>query len=139
MVAYNFKARFEYDVVARTKRQTIRADRKRHARPGERIQLYTGMRSRHCRKLIPDPVCTAVHDIEIDVAGVIVIQIAGIRIDGVLVDPADMEAFAAADGFQPGPGSDPSITALTQMARFWHTTHGAGLFTGKLIKWDPTR
>tara|TARA_R110002096_G_scaffold172484_10_gene346217 strand:+ start:719 stop:1081 length:363 start_codon:yes stop_codon:yes gene_type:complete len=51
-------AKFADDVTAGRKNFTIRADRKRHARPGEPVQLYTGMRTRSCRKLVdPDPVC----------------------------------------------------------------------------------
>jgi len=35
MVAYSFRARFREPILVGAKRQTIRADRKRHARPGE--------------------------------------------------------------------------------------------------------
>ena len=57
MVAYSFKSQFEEPIVAREKRQTVRGFRKRHARPGEPIQLYVGMRTRNCRKILtPDPI-----------------------------------------------------------------------------------
>jgi hypothetical protein len=46
VVAYSFRQQFRPPILAGTKRQTIRADRKRHARPGEQLQLYTGMRTR---------------------------------------------------------------------------------------------
>lgn len=49
MVAYSFKRRFAEPILAGAKRQTIRADRRRHARPGEELQLYTGMRTKSCR------------------------------------------------------------------------------------------
>lgn len=39
MVAYSFRKRFGPPILAGTKAQTIRADRKRHARPGEEVQL----------------------------------------------------------------------------------------------------
>jgi len=58
MVAYSFKAQFREPILAGTKRQTIRADRKRHARLGEALQLYTGMRTRQC-KLIGRATCNA--------------------------------------------------------------------------------
>jgi hypothetical protein len=52
MVAYSFKPRFEMPIVTLRKTGTIRAHgRRRHARPGERLQLYTGMRTRSCRLL----------------------------------------------------------------------------------------
>jgi hypothetical protein len=62
MVAYNFKPQFAPLVEAGTKLQTIRAERRsRHAAPGEAIQLYTGMRTKACRKLLtPDPICQSV-------------------------------------------------------------------------------
>lgn len=52
MVAYNFQARFAPDVAAGRKLQTIRAEgRRAHAKAGDRVQLYTGMRTKACRKL----------------------------------------------------------------------------------------
>lgn len=66
MVAYNFMAKFAGDVAAGRKNFTIRADRERHAKPGEKVQLYTGMRTTNCRKLIdPDPICEKVEPIRI--------------------------------------------------------------------------
>lgn len=52
MVAYSFQKRFAEAIVEGRKRQTIRANRKRHARPGEELQLYVGMRTRQCRLLL---------------------------------------------------------------------------------------
>ena len=49
MVAYNFKPRFAPLIVVGTKRQTIRRPRigrHRHARDGEKVQLYTGLRTK---------------------------------------------------------------------------------------------
>lgn len=54
MVAYGFKARFAAPILAGTKRQTIRkprVGRHRHARDGEKIQLYTGLRTKQVRLL----------------------------------------------------------------------------------------
>ncbi|MFO0729377.1 MAG: MT-A70 family methyltransferase [Nitrospiraceae bacterium] len=72
MVAYSFKSRFLPPIARGLKRQTIRAPRSRHARPGERLQLYAGMRTRHCYKIIPDPVCLEVCDIELHVGAAII-------------------------------------------------------------------
>ena len=52
MVAYSFQRQFVDPILSGRKRQTIRAPRagrSRHARPGEQLQLYVGMRTRHCR------------------------------------------------------------------------------------------
>lgn len=63
MVAYSFQKRFLPKIVAGLepgpwlpgmKRHTmreLRSGRSRHARPGETIQIYTAMRTRHCRQV----------------------------------------------------------------------------------------
>ncbi len=67
MVAYSFDRRFVPAIVSGAKRQTIRAHRARHARPGETLQLYTGMRTRQCRKIVErDPVCTRIDEVLFD-------------------------------------------------------------------------
>ena len=61
MVAYNFKPQFVPLIETGAKQQTIRSPRKRHTQPGEAMQLYTGMRTKACRKLVtPDPLCISV-------------------------------------------------------------------------------
>lgn len=62
MVAYTFQAHFAAAVAAGEKALTIRTiGRRRRARISERVQLYTGQRTRGCRKLVdPDPVVTGV-------------------------------------------------------------------------------
>ena len=59
MVAYSFKARFAEPILAGTKLHTVRAPRKRDARPGEELQLYRGMRTRQCA-LIARKTCAGV-------------------------------------------------------------------------------
>jgi hypothetical protein len=57
MVAYSFQDRFADAVQSGQKTQTIRAKgKRRHARPGDKLQLYSGMRTKACRKL-RDAVC----------------------------------------------------------------------------------
>lgn len=53
MPALNFKKRFEPMIESGDKRQTIRAKRKdcRDPKEGQTLYLYTGMRSKGCRKL----------------------------------------------------------------------------------------
>lgn len=59
MPAYNFRKQFAPLVESGQKRQTIRTiGKRRHARAGEPLQLYTGQRTKACRKLFsPDPEC----------------------------------------------------------------------------------
>lgn len=60
MVAYNFQTRFAGAVSNGQKHLTLRAPRggrSRHARVGEPVQLYTGMRTPACRALLSSPTC----------------------------------------------------------------------------------
>ena len=63
MVAFNFSV-FVDKVEAREKRMTIR--KKQRAKKGDSIQLYTGMRTKDCRKLVEeDAVCLGSCPVEI--------------------------------------------------------------------------
>lgn len=128
MVAYSFKRAFVDDIVARTKRQTIRLPRKRHALPGERIQLYTAMRTRHCRKIIPDPVCVGVDEVVIDLrAAECWLEVNGIQIRG-----EEADTYARGDGFQ----GSLFVGPFRHMARWWIWVHGPILFEGVAIRWE---
>ncbi|MCJ2104738.1 hypothetical protein MKK70_04965 [Methylobacterium sp. E-041] len=125
MVAYSFKARFAAPILAGTKAQTIRAERagrSRHARPGERLQLYTGLRTRQCRHL-GEAACLAVWPIELHlVVGLVFANDGWIRTD------EDLDAFARQDGFRD----------WSDMLAFWKAEHpDAVVFTGILIRWQP--
>lgn len=124
MVAYSFQKRFAPRIADGSKRQTIRAGRRRHARVGEALQLYVGMRTTHCVKIIADPLCVSVAPISIafDNEG----KIDRISIDGSPVHDAD--GFAVEDGFE----------SLSDMAGFWVMAHGLyQRFDGVLIRWLP--
>lgn len=126
MVAYSFKARFENLIVEGLKQQTIRANRKRHARPGEPVQLFCAMRTKHCRKLVsPDPVCFSVLSIRIEIDCAVKGYVRSIVLDGELLCDADVGALARADGF----------ADTLEFGRFWYDTHGDGVFEGVLIRW----
>lgn len=116
MVAYSFKAKFAAMVESGIKRQTVRSARKRHARPGESIQLYAGLRTTSCRKLLPDQTCKAVRPITIDGDQ--------ITIEGRLMSRTDAEIFARADGFPD----------LAEFAAFFRREDGKP-FEGVLIEW----
>lgn len=106
------------------KRQTIRAKgKRRHARPGETLQLYTGMRTRQC-KLIGLARCVSIQKVTIQIKKFSM----WIEVDGVPVKGGNIHAFARADGFGSG----------EEMLEFWHTNHkGVKRFDGFLIKWEP--
>jgi len=117
MVAYNFQKRFADDVEGGHKRQTIRAPRRdgRHAKVGDKLQLYTGMRTTSCRKL-RDAVC---HD-----TCTVIIEADKIWTFQPLELHTDLEAWAQRDGFE----------SWAEMHDFFEQTHGLP-FTGVLIAW----
>lgn len=156
MVAYSFKRQFIGPITVglglpspnnfgvtppdiRPKRQTVRAGvirrdgdawskvkgGRRHARSGEELQLYYGMRTRSCR-LIGEARCTAVWPVILwFTAGSIAAMI-----DGKLLTPRKMAAFAVGDGFK---------DAL-EMAAFWSHENGTrdgDKWSGVLITWEP--
>lgn len=130
MVALNFKAQFAEAVEDGIKKRTVRAPRKdgRDPKKGDKLQLYTGMRQKGCRKL---------GESEIVRVRSIVVDAQGIVLDGFRLYAGDAPAyagginpeeydgdFARADGFE----------GFTEMADFFRATHGLP-FKGFLIEW----
>ena len=120
MVAYSFKQRFIEPIRAGTKCQTIRADRKRHARPGEQLQLYSGMRTKHCQ-LIGRAECLSVWPVTL-----ILREEHGVVLENFRETYRNIDAFARADGFRD----------WAELAAFWSENHpGFEIFDGVLIRW----
>lgn len=132
MVAYNFQRQFAQAIQSGKKHQTVRAIRKnRHARIGEKLQLYTGLRTKNCIKLIEDdPICTGIDDIKIHIStdG----KINRIIVGDNQLNNQEMDEFARADGFTPGN----DFTTRDAMGVFFHRYHGAGIFCGNVIMWS---
>ncbi len=151
MVAYSFKKQFSWPIkiglgsakpdsfgAPLPKRQTIRAlGKRRHARAGEMLQLYTGMRTKQCQS-IGIAKCTQVRDIVITFKKPGMIAIGGTEMpDGEHQKQAHyagggLNDFARKDGFRD----------WADMVEFWRKTHGTkkgGLrtFVGVLIEWEP--
>jgi len=115
MVAISFERRFAGAIATGKKRQTVRRERKRPIATGDRLQLYTGMRTKSCRKLA-DAVCTGTEAITIDEGELF--------LGGRFLDAHDREGFAWADGFK---NFDAMVAWFSQKA---------GLpFEGRVIKW----
>lgn len=121
MVAYNFKEQFADDVASGKKRQTIRRSRKRPTRPGDTLQLYTGMRTRKARKLRDDETCTAVEPITVDSDSFGRLRVA---IDGREIRGAQLDQLVEADGF----------ARSMDMREFFAKQYGLP-FAGEIIKW----
>lgn len=116
MTALGFKKQFAGPVELRIKRQSIRENYSRF-KVGATIQLYTGMRTKSCRKLVEiDPVCTSVTPI--------VIAPDYVALDGWRLPAGDLAQLAVADGF-------PSVA---HFLNFFIATRPE--FSGGLIKWD---
>lgn len=137
MVAYSFKERFigriETGLGIRTdenftlrnpaKTQTIRAiGKRRHARSGEVLQLYYGMRTKKCRQ-IGTAKC-------VEVEPIIIWDTFAIMVGGKVLTARQIKTFARADGFDD----------LDDMRDFWKKEHGNfDKFEGVLIRWEPIR
>ena len=123
MVAYNFQKRFAPAVESGDKRQTIRAlGKRRHAKPGEMLQLYTGQRTKHCRLLREDecrevlPVLMTPRKLESS------ILVAYVFVSDVRLSMSSICALSRADGF-------------ACVADFFDFFRDRMPFEGVLIKW----
>jgi hypothetical protein len=113
MVVINFTV-FQGRILAGEKRQTIR--RAARCKPGDPLQLYTGMRTKGCLKL-GDAVCEA--------AWPILITAEGFDIGtGGLGGDIGREALAKIDGFD----------SWADMTAFFQNNYGLP-FEGVLIRW----
>lgn len=128
MVAYSFKPQFVPPILAGTKAQTIRAPRlgsSRHAREGDRLQLYRGMRTRSCQ-LILRTVCIGRFEVRLRWRPVIEVLVGEEKVES----GAALDAFARRDGF----------ADFAEMERFWAETHpGIDVFDGECIEWKRPR
>ena len=110
------------------KRQTIRAHgKRRHARPGDELQLYCGMRTKGCF-LIGRARCVAVENLTLwHGTGDLKLDLT-VMLGGKLLGPRQLAAFARGDGF----------TDAADMARFWNEEHGArAKWQGIVVRWEP--
>ena len=126
MPALNFKREFEAAILDGDKTQTVRKPRRDGrppARRGDRLKIYTGMRTKSCR-LIETVTVTSVDTVRIEATQM--------WVNGRLLPAAiysrDSEQtdneFAEADGF----GS------FMEMSKWFEETHGLP-FDGVVIRW----
>ena len=117
MPALSFKKQFAEAVELGIKRQTIRAARKdcRNPRPGQTLYLYTGMRTKYCRKL-GEAICISSEQIYID-------EQFDISLTRELAETEENNIIVM-DGF----------TERHKFFEFFQKVHGLP-FNGFLIKW----
>jgi hypothetical protein len=125
MVAYSFQPQFVPKLQAGEKSQTIRAvGRKRHARPGEMVQIYTGMRTKHCQKLFQSECLST--------SAVLIFPDRTVQVDDRTLDEQEKADLAVADGF----------TDFDQFMEFFgqnfsHRDKAENIpFDGILVKWQ---
>ncbi len=94
MVAYVFLQRFVPAIMAGTKRQTLRAPRKRHARVGEAVDMMTSDGGKFAWSL-----CSAVEKATLFLRRdrVIITGVNGVR---PILSRADLDEFAVEEGFR---------------------------------------
>lgn len=127
MNCFSFQPRFVEPILAGTKDQTIRFPRKVPPKIGGTMHLFTGMRTKACKK-IATVTCTEILTIEISpflFKGYVHLTAANDD-TSILSEDWQLEAFAKRDGF----------FSWDDMCIFWQETHGALLFQGEVYRWD---
>lgn len=116
MPALNFREEFVEAIISGEKRQTIRPVRKNPIRAGDTLYIYTGMRTKNCRK-VSTVRCVSVDSIEIH-PGLI-------RLNGAMVFPHKLDEFIKADGFD----------RRYKFFEFFKLQYGLP-FRGVVIRWE---
>lgn len=121
MAAYNFMKQFEKPILSGEKCSTIRRDAgKRNPQPGDALHLFTGMRTKECRKLA---------EVECDKVQSITIREGGIVLGGNALSEQKQWILAQRDG----------LMHLEDFFAFFRTHYGLP-FTGVYVKWwSPKR
>jgi hypothetical protein len=115
MVAINFQPEFVDMILSGMKQQTIR--RRARCKPGDKLQLYTGQRTKYCVKL-KDATCTNVFKVQVCESF--------INISGKILSLHDANEFARKDGF-----SDHQA-----MYKWFKNKYGLNFFSGTCIEWN---
>jgi hypothetical protein len=121
MPSLNFQQQFAADVEAGRKRQSIRLNRR--FRVGDTVHLFTGMRTKQCRRL-GSGIVTEVLPLTISRADAVPALV--VSVDCCELSPSAAHALATADGF----------SGLCAMERWFTSNHGLP-FDGWLIRWQP--
>lgn len=126
-MVYNFKERFAGLIESGQKITTIRAPRKdgKLPKPGEVLKLFTGMRTKKCRK-IGERVCKAIYAVELNFDGIIFKARHRHPRDVAYMDLLLLSNIARKDGFGD----------WIEMRGFFTQVHGLP-FKGYLIEWYP--
>jgi len=123
MPILNFQKQFAEAVRDGTKRQTIRSPRKYPIKKGDKLYLYTGLRTKNAEKIM-EVECKSVKRVDLCGCGHRVVLQYNITEEEVVIKGRGLHAFAQKDGF-----SD-----WGEMWMWFTNTHGLP-FRGTLIEW----
>lgn len=134
MALLGYKKRFVKPIQQLLKEWTIRDFRKIPIKPGERLYMYTGLRTKHCKK-IGEAICRWTSQIIIHEDSVCIDNYgdAGefVSFGNDVNDYRSLDWFAAKDGFKD----------WDDLKAFWYQAHGKDCFpyTGEIIKFTKVR
>lgn len=114
MVAFNFSPEFADAVTSGAKCQTVR--KAPRAKKGDMLQLFTGQRTKNCRKL-REAECLYVDYVHIAPDG--------LRLGDETKHPGDADAFARRDGFKD----------FDAMLAWFKNKYGSDHFVGYVHRW----
>jgi hypothetical protein len=120
MPAYNFKSRFVEPIQSGEKNTTIRPCRKRPTRIGDTLYLFTGQRTKACRKI-------GVYRCKNVTPLIIYPQLMSIYRDGYLISIAALKLISVNDGF----------SSLKDFFCFFRDQYGPVRLIMELITWEP--
>lgn len=124
MPALNFQKRFVWAVESGIKRQTIRPIRKRSIKIGDMLYLYTGMRTKACRKL-DEAKCISIKPFNM---GMLPFghrtELVCVTIGNKMLSSSEIRHLAQVDGF----------SNADEMINWFQKTHSLP-FEGQLIRW----
>lgn len=125
---FGFRKQFEAPILDGVKAQTIRPNRKdgKVPKPGDRLKLFTGMRTPQCKALGIAEVfdCFPVY-IDLERGDQLVVTVRGLRLN-----PRELTEFAQRDGFR---------SSIEMLNWFRETYLGEKSFHGFCVCWHNLR
>lgn len=134
MPSLNFHKQFVLLIESGQKRQTIRPKRKNPIKVGDKLYLFTGLRTKKCKRLIIDPLKIETYrNPSTAYVGVICKSVEWIRINDDLGFPitlsSDLERLKISDIIKAD-----GFNSTDEFINFFKTKYGLP-FEGVLIKW----
>lgn len=120
MPALNFTKDLSEKVLHGIKTQTVRAKRKRPIKVGDKLFLYTGMRTKYCR-LLGIGICSDISEIEIRLLS------EDLYINDLKMNEEEKQRFAMADGFN---------SYKEFMNYFFEKDEDTVVFYGNVYSWE---